>query len=111
MGISGWVISLFKNVPFIMGVQDLHPQCYIDQGVLKNKLLIKILEGIEKFCYKTASYITVHSEGNKAHIVKFKNVPSRKVQVLPNWIDTDELVPLPRSNWFSENIIWTVNLL
>jgi len=24
------------------------------------------------------------------------------VQVLPNWIDTDELVPLPRSNWFSE---------
>jgi len=102
MGISGWTISLFKNVPFIMGVQDLHPQCYIDQGVLKNKVLIKILEAIEKFCYKTASYITVHSEGNKAHIVKFKNVPSRKVQVLPNWIDTDELVPLPRSNWFSE---------
>jgi len=101
MGIAGWFVGLFKKVPFIMGVQDLHPQCYIDQGVLKNKLLIHILESIEKFCYDKSTYITVHSDGNKRYLLDVKGVPDEKVYVLHNWIDTDELVPLPRLNWFS----------
>jgi glycosyltransferase involved in cell wall biosynthesis len=100
-GVSGWFLKLIKNCAFVLGVQDLHPQCYIDQGVLKNRLLISILEGIESFCYRQASLITVHSEGNKEHIVKKKGVAGDKVIVLPNWIDTDEIKPLPRKNAFS----------
>ena len=101
MGISGWLLKIFKGVPFILGVQDLHPQCYIDQGVLKNRFLIYTLEAIEKFCYKKASQITVHSKGNKKHIVEVKEIEDKKVTVIPNWIDTDELKPLPRENEFS----------
>ncbi|MEM4360082.1 MAG: glycosyltransferase family 4 protein [Candidatus Bilamarchaeaceae archaeon] len=101
MGLSGWIVSIFKGVPFIMGVQDLHPQCYIDQGVLKNRFLIRVLETLEKFCYKKATLITVHSEGNKEHIVNIKGTDESKVRVLPNWIDTEEIMPLPRINWFS----------
>ncbi len=101
MGITAWIINSIKKIPWIMGVQDLHPQCYIDQGVLKNKFLIYVLETIEKFCYKKASYITVHSEGNKRHIVEKKGIPAKKVTVIYNWIDTDELKPLPRDNKFS----------
>jgi len=101
MGITGWIIEALRDVPFVMGVQDLHPQCYIDQGILKNPLAIWMLESLEKVCYKKASVITVHSDGNKQHIVKQKRVPAGKVYVLPNWIDTDELKPLPRDNDFS----------
>ncbi|HDZ01953.1 MAG TPA: glycosyltransferase WbuB [Nitrospirae bacterium] len=101
MGIAGWLLNLFKGVPFVMGVQDLHPQCYIDQGLLKNKLMIYLLETMEKFCYKRSSLITVHSEGNKEHIVNVKGIDGNKVKVLRNWIDTDEMKPLPRDNEFS----------
>lgn len=101
MGISGWLLSRIKGVPWVMGVQDLHPQCYIDQGVLKNKIVIYILEAIEKFCYKKASLITVHSKGNKDQILNFKGVDEKKVRVIQNWIDTDEIKPLPRDNEFS----------
>lgn len=100
-GISGWLLKLIKKCPFILGVQDLHPQCYIDQGVLKNRILIGMLEGMERFCYKHSSIITVHSEGNKEHVVKKKGIPEDKVVVLPNWINTDEIKPLPRVNSFS----------
>ena len=100
-GVSGWILKLIKKCPFILGVQDLHPQCYIDQGVLKNRFLIGILEAIERFCYKHSSTITVHSEGNKEHVVKKKDAPERKVVVLPNWINTDEIKPLPRTNPFT----------
>ncbi len=101
MGLTGWLLNLFKGAPFVMGVQDLHPQCYIDQGVLKNKLMISLLEGLEKFCYRRSSLITVHSEGNKEHIVGLKGIEEGKIKVLPNWIDTDEMKPLPRDNEFS----------
>ena len=101
-GVAGWFLKKVKRAPFIMGVQDLHPQCYIDQGVLKNKSFIKILEGLERFCYRKSSAITVHSTGNKAHIVEKKSIASEKVRVLPNWIDTEEIKPLPRQNYFSK---------
>jgi colanic acid biosynthesis glycosyl transferase WcaI len=101
MGLAGWLVSLFKRVPWAMGVQDLHPQCYIDQGALKNGLLIHLLETIEKFCYQKASLITVHSKGNMEHIVYKKNADEGKVKVLSNWINTDELQPLPRDNEFA----------
>lgn len=102
MGATGWLLETFKDAPFVMGVQDLHPQCYIDQGVLTNPFMISLLEGLEKFCYRKAAVVTVHSEGNKAFIVNNKGISRKKVQVLPNWIDTDALHPLPRNNAFSE---------
>lgn len=102
MTLSGWVLELLKRTPFVMGVQDIHPQGYIDQGVLKNRFLIYILEEIEKFCYKKSTLITVHSEGNKRHLIDIKGVPEYKVKIIYNWIDTDEMRPLPRENEFSK---------
>lgn len=101
MGIAGWLLKLFKRVPTVMGVQDLHPQCYIDQGVLRNKLVIYFLETLERFCYKRSTLITVHSNGNKEHIINKKRIEKNKVKILQNWIDTDNIQPLPRDNEFS----------
>ena len=101
MGLAGWLLTLRKKIPFVLGVQDLHPQCYIDQGLLKNKAAIGFLENLEKFCYHKASVITVHSQGNKDHIVRKKGIPENKIKVLPNWIDIEEMKPLSRDNEFS----------
>lgn len=100
MGLAAWLLRFFKKTPFVFGVQDLHPQCYIDQGILKNKFAIFALRAIEKFCYRKADAITVHSKGNKDYIVG-KGIEADKIAVLPNWIDTDEIKPLPRHNDFS----------
>jgi colanic acid biosynthesis glycosyl transferase WcaI len=101
MGLVGWAVTLFRGIPFVFGVQDLHPQAYIDQGRLTNPLVIWLLHGIEKFCYRKASLITVHSEGNRAHMMEKKGVSGDKIRILHNWIDTDEMKPLPRDNDFS----------
>jgi putative colanic acid biosynthesis glycosyltransferase WcaI len=101
MGIAGWLLRVVKKVPFIMGVQDLHPQCYIDQGVLKNRFAIDALETLERFCYRKSSKITVHSQGNRDHIVNVKGAYKDRVMVIPNWIDTNQMEALPRVNKFS----------
>ncbi|MFX0209141.1 MAG: glycosyltransferase family 4 protein [Candidatus Hodarchaeota archaeon] len=102
MGLAGWLLKMLKGIPFVLGIQDLHPQCYIDQGLLQNRFLISLLETLEKFIYNRASLITVHSNGNKQHIVSTRRIAKNKVKVLPNWIDTDEIRPLSRENRFSK---------
>jgi glycosyltransferase involved in cell wall biosynthesis len=101
LGLSVILLKKAKRIPFVFNMQDIYPQCIIDLGILKNPLLIKLFEGIEKFIYKKADYITVHSEGNREHVISRGIFPS-KVVVLPNWVDTDMIAPSNRLNGFRE---------
>ena len=88
LGISAYLLGKIKKAPFIFNVQDIFPQSVIDLGLLKNKVLIRISEAIEKFIYKKARYITVHSDGNRENIIS-KNVNPEKIVTIHNWVDTD----------------------
>jgi glycosyltransferase involved in cell wall biosynthesis len=101
MALAGWALSRVRRVPVVLGLQDLHPQCYIDQGVLKNRLLIRILRGLERFSYRGATAITVHSEGNRQHVARVLKSDGGKVHIVSNWVDTEQVKPLPRRNEFS----------
>lgn len=102
LGISAYLLGKIKKAPFIFNVQDIFPQSVIDLGLLKNKTLIKISELMEKFVYKKAFYITVHSEGNRENIIS-KNVDPDKVVTIHNWVDTDFIKPtINKNNIFRE---------
>lgn len=93
LGISAYLLGKIKRAPFIFNVQDIFPQSVIDLGLLKSKVLIKISEVMEKFIYKKARFITVHSEGNRENIIS-KNIDPKKVIVIYNWVDTDLIKPV-----------------
>jgi glycosyltransferase involved in cell wall biosynthesis len=97
LGISAYLLGKLKKAPFIFNVQDIFPQSVIDLGLLKSKVLIKISEAMEKFIYKKARYITVHSEGNRENIIS-KNIDPKKVIVIHNWVDTDLIKPIKNQN-------------
>jgi len=103
LGLTGWALRKLRGTPFVLNVQDLFPQSAIDLGILRNRLLIRFFEGMERFVYKSAAYITVHSPGNRDHIVG-KGVPPEKVAVMPNWVDTDFLQPGPKNNEFRQEL-------
>lgn len=101
LGITAWILSRLRKAKFILNVQDLFPQSVIDLGILRNKLLIRFFEAMEKFVYKKANFITVHSEGNKEHVVS-KGKEPEKVFVIPNWVDVSFLKPGKKDNEFSK---------
>ncbi|MBT5086853.1 MAG: glycosyltransferase family 4 protein [Deltaproteobacteria bacterium] len=73
----------------MLNVQDLFPQNAIDLGILSNPVLIKFFRALEKYAYRTADEVTVHSEGNIRFIQKqYPNFAS-KFQILHNWVDID----------------------
>lgn len=61
-------IKKFYGTPSVLNYQDFHPQELTDVGVLKNVLLIKIMEHMERQSYKNADFITVLSRGGIDYI-------------------------------------------
>lgn len=103
LGFSSWMLRMFRNVPFILNVQDLFPQSVIDLGLLHNRVLIRLFEGVERFVYRHANRITVHSSGNKRHVIG-KGVAEERVTVIPNWVDTKLLSPGEKENELREEL-------
>ena len=70
-------IKRHDGTPSVLNYQDFHPQELTDVGVMKNKLMIKIMEYIEKKSYKNADYITVLSKGGIDYVVKKGGDPNK----------------------------------
>lgn len=100
LGLTGWILRLFKHTPFVVNVQDLFPQSAIDLGVLKNELLIKLFQRLEQFVYHQANHITVHSGGNRDHVIN-SGVDPKRVTIMNNWVDVNFIQPGERHNDFS----------
>lgn len=98
-GMAGWALRRLRGMPFVVNVQDLFPQSPIDLGLMKDPRLIRAFEALERLVYRTADALTVHSEGNRQHVVS-KGCRPDKVRVVPNWVDTEFIQPGPRDNIF-----------
>lgn len=76
--VKKWV----SKTPFIFEVRDVWPEGPIQQGYVKNRLLIHILRKIERFIYHQAAYVVALSEGMKKDILS--RVDVKNLEVIPN---------------------------
>lgn len=100
IGFSAWLLGIAQRVPFIYNVQEIYPDVAVSLGVLTNRRAIRGLEIIERFVYRRARIITVISEWFRQRLL-LKGVPSEKLRVIPNFVDTEFMQPAPRQNGFS----------
>jgi glycosyltransferase involved in cell wall biosynthesis len=94
MGLVARRVAQFHRVPWVANVQDLFPQCMIDLGILRGRRMIRMFERMERTVYRTATMITVMSEGNRRFVIGRGGDPDR-VRVVPNWVDTEAIRPSP----------------
>ena len=83
-GLTAWAIARLKRLPFLFEVRDLWPAFAIGVGVLRQPLLIKASEWLERFLYRHADLLLVNSPGFIAHV---KQRGARQVELLPNGAD------------------------
>ncbi len=87
VAISGYLLSVLKNIPFLFEVRDLWPESAIDTGVLTNKYIIKLAYSFEAFIYKKAIKINVLTPAFKKELENKKGVSSDKILLIPNAAD------------------------
>ena len=99
VGVSGWVVSLARRTPMVFNVQDIWPDCLVIIGQVRNRLLIRTFQHLEKLIYRVSARVTVLSEGMKQNLMS-KGVSEDKVVIIPNWANVDHIRPVPRENSF-----------
>jgi colanic acid biosynthesis glycosyl transferase WcaI len=98
-GASAFVCGAARRIPFVYNVQDLYPATFVAAGQLRNRPAIAALERIERTMYRLAAHVSVITPCFRDHLVGL-GVPEGKVSVIPNFVDTDFIRPLPRDNAF-----------
>lgn len=115
VGITAYVLSVFKRLPFIFEVRDLWPESAIDTGVLLNKWIIKFAYWFEGFIYQKAELINVLTPAFKTKLLE-KNVSEDKIIFIPNAADFSlsevllkdfNAVEFKKSLGFKENFVIT----
>ena len=84
-GFTAWLLARLKGVPLLFEVRDLWPAFAIAVGVLKNPLLIRLSEWLERFLYKHADLVVVNSPGYLQHV---ERGGAKQVELVPNGTDT-----------------------
>jgi colanic acid biosynthesis glycosyl transferase WcaI len=69
-------------------------------GVLQGRGTIGFFERLEKFIYRSSRKIFAIAEAFKGNL-RDKGVPEDKIEVVPNFVDTDFIRPLAQANDFS----------
>jgi colanic acid biosynthesis glycosyl transferase WcaI len=98
-----WLVSLVgraRRLPVVVNVQDLFPREAVELGMLANPVLIRLFEAMERQVYRLATAVTVHSPGNKEHVIQHGGQPER-VHIAYNWVDTERIRPGERDNGFA----------
>lgn len=87
-----------RRVPLVYNLQDIFPDSLVTAGLAKKDgLLWKIGRKLENYTYRNSDKIIVISEGFKRNIVE-KGVEESKIEIVSNWINMDETVPITRQD-------------
>jgi len=88
VAIPGIFLSKIKKVPFVLEVRDLWPAIPIELRIIRNSLLIKLSQYLEKFSYHLSDRIIALSNGMKDGIVD-TGIKKSKITVIPNGSDIE----------------------
>lgn len=104
-GLTAYVLSRLRRLPFVYNVQDIYPDVAVRLGLLQNRRLIRLFERLERFVYAKADAVSVISDGFRRNLLA-KGVPEAKIATIPNFVDTNFVTPLPRDNAFRREQNW-----
>lgn len=77
-----------QRVPFIMEVRDLWPAVFRDLGVIRNRLLLAILERWEMALYRSAAHVVTVTDAFRENLIA-RGVPAEKITTITNGADTE----------------------
>ncbi|MFV9506633.1 MAG: glycosyltransferase family 4 protein [Oscillochloridaceae bacterium umkhey_bin13] len=102
-GLAAAAIGAISGTPFVYNVQDLYPEVPVQAGQLTNRYAIAGMERLERLMYRLAAAVSVIAPSFERSL-QAKGVPPAKVQLIPNFVDTAFIRPLPRSNALRDSL-------
>ena len=84
-GIPGVIAKIFRKKPFVFEVRDLWPELPKAMKVIKNPIILKLMDWLETILYKTATACIGLSPGIVEGIKR--KTPRKNIVMIPNGCD------------------------
>ncbi len=88
--LTAWSLARLKRVPFLLEIRDIWPAFAIAIGVLRQPILIRASEWMERFLYRSADQVVVNSPGFIEHV---RSAGARNIELVPNGSDAGMFDP------------------
>lgn len=99
-GLPFTILCWLRRKPGIFAVWDLYPEVGVQLGIFHSPWIIRLVRRLEDFCLRRARWVQSLAEGFIPNLQSRAASPDRVV-LIPPWLDTDFIRPLPRLNPFS----------
>lgn len=93
LGFPALLHKWFRGTPVITHIQDLQVDAARDLGIISNKPLLSVLEGLEKFLLRRMTRVATISKGMHDRILK-KGISEERMIFFPNWVDRKIIYPV-----------------
>ena len=103
VGLSGWIASRWRNVPFVFEVRDLWPDSIAALGVMRDGLVLRTLQRLEMMLYRHATRIVGVAHATKSELVR-RGIDAEKIVIIPNGADSEVFRDLEKYNGIRENL-------
>jgi glycosyltransferase involved in cell wall biosynthesis len=100
-GIAGVIASWLKWRPLVLEVRDIWPESIVTVGAIKRGFLIRTLEWMERWMYRSASHIVAVGPGYRDDILSKADVQDR-ISIVTNGVDPSQFVPQSRCQAFAD---------
>ena len=103
VGDAALLVARRFRVPLVVVSQDVFPEIAVEVKRLQNPILVGALGVLTRFYLRRADAVVAIGETMRDRLER-KGVPSQRLRVIPNWVDTQAIAPQPRDNpWARAN--------
>jgi colanic acid biosynthesis glycosyl transferase WcaI len=97
LGLTGWLASRLRRCPSVFNIQDVFPDAAVQTGAISNTRVIAVARWLERVSYNRSDAVVVLSEDLAANVLaKVDPRHAHKVKVIPNFVDSERIVPQDR---------------
>ena len=97
--LTAWAWCGVRGVPWVFEVRDLWPGVFVELGVLRNRLLIGLLEAMEVYLYRAADRVVTVTRSFADDIVR-RGIDRARLGVVTNGVDFARFTPGPKDAAF-----------
>jgi colanic acid biosynthesis glycosyl transferase WcaI len=103
LGFNALILRALRRCPVIYNAQDLFPDAYLASQEVNPGLVTRAMGGMMDRIYRAVDRITVITD-SFAEAIAARGIDRGKMAIIPNFVDTTAVTPLPRANSFRQRL-------
>ena len=97
LGLIGWHTKLFRGGKLVFNIQDVFPDAAVETGAISNQRVIAMASWLERISYQRSDSVVLLSDDLANNVQrKLDQKFHKRIKVIPNFVDTQAIVPTSR---------------